>query len=506
MSQKLGYIVGDTKSTTVEAITSEPFTVGEYVSIKSSSGTMLGMIEESTIHSMLLADVQNFEDTIKLVKLSATNKNDKKYTSRISVVGRLDTILEGRSEIPAVPPLPGDTIASAESGDLGSIFAPNLNSWARIGTLLRNENIPVKVNLDKVASRHIGILAMTGMGKSNTVALLTREIIERNGTVIIFDYHDDYTTLGIKHTNILDAKVNPRTLGQDEFADMLDFRTNAEKQRSLLEKSFTSSVRKDSNFWDALTSSINEVAQTEKNKVTALRVIEKVEVAKRRLGGMLDPDISDPMSLLKVGHANILSTSEFGEKQANAALAYYMREILNDRKDSTVARRHGKTSESKFTAPVFVVIEEAHAFIPKNKDTSAKYWASRIAREGRKFGVGLCIVSQRPRGIDIDILSQMGSFAAMRMIQSDDQRQVEAAAESAGQALVSQLSTLNVGEAVLTGQWTSLDAIVKIDEVHEKIAGSDQSAVNEWSVEHKKRSVNIEHVGDMVQKDLLLKR
>lgn len=506
MSKKAGYVIGDTKSATVEAITSEPFTVGEYVTIKSTHGTMLGMVEESTVHSMLLSDVTNFDDASTLVPLSHTNRRDKKFTARISVVGMLDTILRGHSEIPTVPPIPGDVIESADPKDLGQIFAPARDSWAQIGTLLRNGNIPVKVDIDRIASRHLGILAMTGMGKSNTVALLTREIVARSGTAIIFDYHDDYTTLAMDHTNILDAKVNPRILGPDELADMLDFRVNADKQRSLLEKSLTRQVRKDGDFWGALTESIRTTGEIEKNKTTSLRVIEKVESARRRLGDMLDPSVSDPMALIKVGHANVLNTSEFGERQANAALSYYLREILNDRKDSTVSRRHGRPSKSRFSAPVFVVIEEAHAFIPKDRDTGAKYWASRIAREGRKFGVGLCIVSQRPRGIDIDILSQMGSFAAMRMIQSDDQRQIKSAAESAGQALVDQLGTLNVGEAVLTGQWTSLDAIVKIDEAREKAAGSDQSAVSEWAADSKKRSAGIERTGDMIQRDLLLKR
>ena len=66
-----------------------------------------------------------------------------------------------------------------------------------------------------------------------------------------------------------------------------------------------------------------------------------------------------------------------------------------------------------FNTPVFVIIEEAHVFIPKNEDAKAKYWAAKIAREGRKFGLGLCIVSQRPRDIEANVLSQMGSLAVM---------------------------------------------------------------------------------------------
>ena len=68
-----------------------------------------------------------------------------------------------------------------------------------------------------------------------------------------------------------------------------------------------------------------------------------------------------------------------------------------------------------FNSPIFVIIEEAHVFIPKGEDARAKYWATKIAREGRKFGLGLGIVSQRPRNIEPSILSQMGSLAVMKM-------------------------------------------------------------------------------------------
>ena len=507
MSVKRGYVVGETSSSTIDTVTSEPFAVGEYATVESEAGPVLGVVEESTIHSVMLSDnsnFANFEDTSELVDITSKNTRDKRYMSRISLITSLDAISRRRSEIPAIPPEPGRLVYGTRPEDLASVFARDGPSHARIGSLLRNAEIQVKVDLDKVASRHVGILAMTGMGKSNTVSLLVREMVKRDGTVVIFDYHDDYATLGLRRTNVLTAKVNPRHLGFEELADMLDFRANADKQLSMLENALTKDVRSTKgDFWNALIDSVNDLTDS-KNNATGRRVIEKIRYAVERMGEMLDPDTPNPMSLIKVGHANILSTSAFTDKQANAALAFYMRKILEDRKEATVSRRHGRSTDSMFAAPVFVVIEEAHAFIPKDRDTAAKYWASRIAREGRKFGVGLCIVSQRPRGIDINVLSQMGSFAAMRMIQPDDQKQVEAAAESVGRALVGQLSTLGVGEAILTGQWIALDAMVRVDEVKEKTAGADQSAVAEWSAESKKRKAGIEKTGDLTETDLLI--
>ncbi len=143
-------------------------------------------------------------------------------------------------------------------------------------------------------------------------------------------------------------------------------------------------------------------------------------------------------------------------------------------------RRAHPNRRPRFPAPVLVAIEEAHVFIPKDEDTDTKYFASKVAREGRKFGLGLVIVSQRPRGIDANILSQMGSLAVMRMIQQDDQMHVSAASEALSRDLIDQLTSLNPGEAIFAGQWVNLPTFVKVDEVKERKIGGDQKAVEQW--------------------------
>jgi uncharacterized protein len=96
----------------------------------------------------------------------------------------------------------------------------------------------------------------------------------------------------------------------------------------------------------------------------------------------------------------------------------------------------------------------------------------------------LVVVSQRPRAIDANVLSQMGSLAVMKMVQPDDQKQVTAATESLGAELISQLASLNPGEALLIGQWVNLTTFSKIDEMADREVGTDPDAYNEW-VKHK---------------------
>jgi len=143
-------------------------------------------------------------------------------------------------------------------------------------------------------------------------------------------------------------------------------------------------------------------------------------------------------------------------------------------------------------------------FIPKGEHTDTKYWASKVAREGRKFGIGLGIVSQRPRNIDPNVLSQMGSLAIMKIVQDDDQQQIASAAESLSKDLLHQLSSLNIGDAVLIGQWVNLPSIVHIDEVKSKKSGSDLDAVSEWKQTENFKDIATESTQRMIQKDLLL--
>jgi DNA helicase HerA-like ATPase len=130
--------------------------------------------------------------------------------------------------------------------------------------------------------------------------------------------------------------------------------------------------------------------------------------------------------------------------------------------------------------------------MPKNESTDTKYIASKVAREGRKFGVGLIIVSQRPRTLDPNVLSQMGSLAIMKLVQQEDQSQIESSSESINGKIIEQLPSLNPGEALLVGQWVNLPSFIKIDEILERMMGKDPEPVNEWKNTKEKKKLSVE--------------
>ncbi|MDE1830894.1 MAG: ATP-binding protein [Thaumarchaeota archaeon] len=503
----IGVVIGESRPTDVTAQSSKPLSVGEYVIIDSQDGQILGLVEKSIISSEALTDVRNFDEAVESKEVADINSRDKNYKVKIGILGFLDKLQNGQMVLPAVPPLPGTSILEATQKDLGAIFGPITEEWIRIGSLLRNSSIEAKINVNKMVSRHLAILAMTGMGKSNLVSLIARHVSSLNGTLIIFDYHNDYENLDVPKINYMLAKINPRLLPSDKLAEVIELRENADKQQRALRESLTEAVKQSKDFWQALEESTASFGRTAKGYAdSASRVLDKIDDAKHRFSDILDPDCGDPVDLIKEGRVNVLNISELSERQANAGLSYYLQELLQHRKDA-VWERKGKTSSkrnNKFLAPIFVIIEEAHVFIPKGEHTDTKYWASKVAREGRKFGIGLGVVSQRPRNIDPNVLSQMGSLAIMKIVQDDDQQQIASAAESLSKDLLSQLSSLNIGDAVLIGQWVNLPSIVHVDEVKSKKSGSDLNAVSEWNQTDKFKQVAKESTESMIQKDLLL--
>jgi hypothetical protein len=95
----------------------------------------------------------------------------------------------------------------------------------------------------------------------------------------------------------------------------------------------------------------------------------------------------------------------------------------------------------------------------------------------------------------------MGSLAVMKIVQEDDQRQIASAAESISREFIGQLTSLNIGDAVLVGQWVNLPAIVHIDEMKGKKIGSDQNAVGEWAVAKKFGEVGAASTKGLTKKD-----
>jgi len=203
------------------------------------------------------------------------------------------------------------------------------------------------------------------------------------------------------------------------------------------------------------------------------------------------PDIVDE---IEPGKLNVMDLHTLDEDMADVVVSIAMKKILNARKNSVHETKEKisdmkenslhENEKSKFPVPILLVLEEAHILAPANRRTLTKYWVSRITREGRKFGVGLCMVSQRPKGLDQDALSQANNMIVMKLIEPGDQRHVQASSEALSEELVKQLPSLATGEALVLGPLAPLPAIVRVDKAERKGIGHDLDVVKEWMKTH----------------------
>src|SRR6266446_6399417 len=114
-------------------------------------------------------------------------------------------------------------------------------------------------------------------------------------------------------------------------------------------------------------------------------------------------------------------------------------------------------------SPLLFVLEEAHSYLGKDGKGVAAGAVRRIAKEGRKYGIGMMLVSQRPAEIDSTILSQCGTIFALRLSDSTDRNQVKSASSDNLDGLFSMLPVLRTGEAIIVGEAVNLPIRIVID-------------------------------------------
>lgn len=132
--------------------------------------------------------------------------------------------------------------------------------------------------------------------------------------------------------------------------------------------------------------------------------------------------------------------------------------------------------------PLLVVIDEAHRFVPEGEDSSAHRTLSMIAKEGRKYGTGLVLVTQRPSEIDSAVLSQCGSMIALRVTNTADRSKVSAVVPDDLGGLVEQLPSLRTGEGVFLGEVMPIPSRVRVRKAKQKPVGDDPKLPEAWQV------------------------
>ncbi|MDK2384099.1 MAG: DUF87 domain-containing protein, partial [Candidatus Korarchaeota archaeon] len=208
--------------------------VGDYVVIDSEESQLMGMISNVVRGALELARSDllqaNYYDTI----LEVVGSPSDWLKATIRMIG----VLSGSdlAGLPRAPPPTGALVRKAPADLLRRIFAPpEGREGIKLGNLLTRGDVVVHLDPDELISRHLAVLAVTGGGKSNSVAVILEEIVRMGGVAILFDVHSEYTgmTFGCPHCEVetVDPVLDPNTLTVEELGGLLGVTyDNAPKQ------------------------------------------------------------------------------------------------------------------------------------------------------------------------------------------------------------------------------------------------------------------------------------
>ncbi len=473
---------------------------GHYVKIKTRVGEeVLGIVSNINLTDELYRQSGGRIDLVGGYEAVSIIRNEV-------IVSLLGTLRNGKVEKRiASTPMPNDKVYEVDEEELAGIFGLG---DIEIGGLATRPNIRVSIKLNELATKHMAILAMTGSGKSNTLAVLLINILKNfeYPRVILIDTHSEYVPL--KNVEEISEKVHvfaPRgrvrdallemglkvndlevpywLLNIEEWYSVVSLDPRATRQRRI----FRAALREVKN--DAFEgASLNDPVYFDLEKLYSTlesfqrdgeEVLMKLEDAMeneeydfifwpenalklRDEPSRLFEFVAKP--LLSTG-LSIISLGGLSSDIQNAVVSMLMRFLFRTNVEAKLKRN---------PIPVLVAIEEAHVYAPETY-TPAKDIIEKIAKEGRKFGIGLIIVSQRPRELSQTLLAQCGTLFALRTVNPSDQVHIQRSLEDVTQTILNSLPSLGIGEAVISGPAVPIPCIVKIDafeEASERLFGS----------------------------------
>jgi hypothetical protein len=401
----------------------------------------------------------------------------------------------------ATYPLPQQTVYLTPKSELRFIYGQTKGSAIRLGEHVGSGGAPCFADMNELLGKHTAGLGSTGSGKSGAVAAIIHSVLERGNEegyaswkpgIVILDPHNEYGaafpahprlstddgTLSLPYWLLNFQETVALLIGKTEFA--------ATSQANIV-KSALMDARKEGAAALGLDVGAITVDSPVPYKLATLRakidadkpaqvskqdshnsILQKLDVleADARLkflmakwaGGTEDPFPAIVAQLMGDGpQPRVIDLSGVPNEVAGVSSAIIARMLFN--------LKVWQTPEERASGPVVLVCEEAHRYVPNRGE--AQYEAAqeairRIAKEGRKYGVGLLLVSQRPSEVEATVLSQCNSWVVLRVTNDADRDHVKAILPDSMAGLTKMLSSLRRQEAIFVGQAAMLPSRIMI--------------------------------------------
>jgi DNA helicase HerA-like ATPase len=457
-------------------------------------------------------------DIIK--KIIESGLADSKVWGKARVLGFLTE--SGELQLPKKAVTPGKPVYVAPTSLLEKFYSYPKGEAIEVGSLITRSDVPVSLSI-KGFRRHLALIAQTGSGKTYLAGILADELLAKGGTIVMLDPHADYVflgrdTAGKRHelSDRITVFRNPASTGRysegevgkidpyeicfsdldlDEICLICGIDERFVKIRNGLEQAIEhvkASGRTVFKPKDVLEQIQDVQNWPDANKALMTEVQSAEKYVKRLIKMQVFTDASTSIDkMLRPRHLSVVDLSGLSDEVSD----YIAFRILSDIYD--------KVSNGDFEYPVFVFVEEAHRFIPAEGNRYSSVVIKKIAAEGRKFGVFLVVITQRPSKVHPDALSQCNSQIVMRITNPEDQQAIARSSERLGETLLNDLPGLNTGEAVLVGEMTRAPVMVRVKKRRTKEGGSDIDIVSKMkSAVEKAKEETPENEGERLRGEL----
>jgi uncharacterized protein len=382
----------------------------------------------------------------------------------------------------------------------------------KLGHLVGRRDVEVHIKSNPVVARHMAILAMTGGGKTVAARRVIRELLGAKYPLVILDPHGDYLGFWAKRDLFKGNTIKlfyPNVRVQDQTRDLIAFLVRemtqgfTEPQREAYETALELTKIDDdgndvSTFIDRLIQQLGTIpAPRHPGTVPAvrrgLRIVQAHLQAMEQSNGRLrrqqqlkdfpfEP-LPDPImrahEIVKPGQASIIYLGGYDHLTQSTMVALVLKHLFEKR-----------AALSDEIPPLLCVVEEAHNFIPSVGEGQANTPSVEIIRkvitEGRKFGVGLLLISQRPSRLDETTLSQCNTYMIFRLVNPRDQSFVEKVMENLTRADSRLLPGFGPGQGIVSGQGVRFPLLIQVEQDKDlELTGlGDENfiaAAQEWS-------------------------
>lgn len=396
---------------------------------------------------------------------------------------------------PRVAPESGRPVYIADDATLAQVLSKKQSAAigsAHIGWLLSREPGAVPINLDvrSFTSTHLAIIAGTGAGKSYLASVIIEELMKphNRASVLIVDPHGEYSTLVemMNHTEFRAPGYQPevRIVRPDQIRvrisslELSDFRyllpNLSEKMHFHLGQTYNAVRREHHDKWrlgdflTALRSGRADAAITDPQADVQMEEDPTIGALVWRVNSVFgqssifnDFENMPLDQLFRPGQCTVLQLNEIDQREQQIIVATLLRRLWRARMDTE--KGLSKEGEDAFLPyPAFALIEEAHNYAPANADVVTTQVLKTILSEGRKFGVAIGLISQRPGKLDSDVLSQCMTQCIMRIVNPIDQARIAESVESVGRDLLTELPALSKGQVIVTGSAVNTSLMCRV--------------------------------------------